>query len=298
MSRTAKLVFLALAVTLPSPALAQIGLRTANLKPDSNNDVKLTLTRSNVSASTCNVKDRWFPTVSDESNPLTKDDTLCFWDQKDQQTLKNGQFVNSGKSLSAATEIISDAFGPVRVALSTAVAATTDEDQAIDDEDEPTPEQDRALNLLATNGGNLAFTASFPFYARPIGGGQFVWNSYLRIATNVSALGGDTETTLEWGDVNGNVELAFTELKLDLLSNERRFNLLGYLKAGAIAGTQKFAESLHAEASRTFFHGQAGAGLRVGQLLTMYLAYNWYSDSDIPGRGATLTFALTRAGEE
>lgn len=285
MSRLAKQAFVILWITVSNAALAQIGLRTA--EPTAPGKMRVL-----GAPSPCDIKEGWFPLTN--YHPIDPKKTLCFWNQEDQAYLKYGRFVNTAKTISAATEVVSDAFGPVRVALSTAVAATTNNDQTVEDEDEPTPEQDRLLNLLAANGGNVALTASFPLYFKPVGGGSFLWNSYLRVAANASAFGGDTETTLKWGDVNGNAELAFTEMQLDLLSYQKNFNILGYLKTSAILGTDKFAETLHADASTSFLHGQAGAGVRIGQLLMIYLTYNWYSDDDIPGQGGSVTFALTK----
>lgn len=306
MSRTATIAFiLALLAAISSPALAQIGIRTA--KPPTPAEgtpigdtmkMRIMAVPAAVPADdqTCEVNTGWFPIQNAKG-----EQTRCFWnqDKKQEEYLKYGRFVGTSKTISATTEIMSDAFGAVRVALSTAVATPTEDDddegEEAEDEDEPTSEQDEALNLLSANGGNLALTASYPIYFRPVLGGSFLWNSYLRLATNVSALGSNTETTMDWEDVSGNVELAFTEMQLDLLSYEKRFNLLGYLKTSAIFSSDKFAETLHADASRNFFHGQIGAGMRIGGILSIFATYNWYSDKDIPGEGGTVTFSMTRS---
>lgn len=323
MSRTATTTFLALLVALSSPALAQIGLRTATPRtaevstveetretPDAP-PVKKTVQRSvptmdiggTASVETCEYNPGLFPLYKLKigSEERLAERTLCFWNQEGQEYVKYGRFVSSSNAVSATTEILSDAFGPVRIALSTAVATTTDDDDDSDGEDkaedETTSEQDEALNLLAANGGNLALTASYPLYYQPFSkgkGGSFLWNSYLRVATNVSALGSTTESTQDWEDVSGNVELAFTEMQLDLLSLQENFNLLGYLKTSAIFATDKFAESLHADASKSFLHAQIGAGMRIGEILMVHATYNWYSDGDIPGDGGTVTFTMTK----
>lgn len=304
MSRTATTAFLVLLLAISSPALAQIGLRTGKFTPTTDPDTKKVERTMKVMAATvtdtdqtCVVDKWWFPIRQGDG-----EQTRCFWnqDRKNEEYLKYGRFVNTSKTVSATTEIMSDAFGVVRLSLSTAVATPTEDEEDDDegdgeDEDEPTSEQDEALNLLTANGGNLALTASYPIYFRPVLGGNFLWNSYLRVATNVSAFGGNTETTMNWEDVSGNAELAFAEMQLDLLSYEKRFNLLGYLKTSAIFGTDEFAETLHADASRNFFHGQIGAGMRIGGVLSIYATYNWYSDDDIPGEGGSVTFAMTRA---
>lgn len=299
MSRTATLAFLALLAAISSPALAQIGLRTAKpTTPLAGETMEMTVMAA-ADSQTCDddIHTGWFPIRKADGKQ-----TRCFWnqDQEEEEYLKYGRFVSTSKTISATTEIMSDAFGAVRVALSTAVATPTEDDEDEEgedgeDENEPTSEQDETLNLLSANGGNLALTASYPIYFRPVLGGNFLWNSYLRFATNVQALGSNTETTMDWEDVSGNVELAFTEMQLDLLSYEKSFNLLGYLKASAIFGSDKFAETLHADASRNFFHGQIGAGMRIGGILSIYATYNWYSDDDIPGEGGSVTFAMTRS---
>ncbi len=277
-------------LALPASGMAQIGLRTANPEPSASGLTMSLLGQQGEEEPCETIKNRRFPTVG--AGPAG---TRCFWGQEkqEQEFLKYGGFVNSSKTVSATTEIMSDAFGPVRVALSTAIAANTDDDVS-DDADEPTPEEDRLLNLFAANGGNLALTASFPLYFKPMGEGGFLWNTYLRTAVNMSALGESAETTTKWEDLTGNVELAFTELKVDMLSQEKRFNLMGYVKTSGVVATRNFADALGADVSSTFLHGQAGVGMRMGQVLSIYLAYNWYSDDDIPNERGTITFSMSK----
>lgn len=230
---------------------------------------------------------------------------LCFWNQRGQEYLKYARFVSSSKTFSASTELVTDVFGtkrlgPIRVSFSGAVAApTTGEDDdttttaAAAGDDEPTTDEDKTLNLFKTNGGNLALTASYPLYYTPIGNGQFLWNSYLRVAGNIDAMGGDTnEVTTEEDDINGNVEIAFSELQLDLLSFQEKFNLLGYVKASGVVGSKKFTEALGDDINRSFIHGQIGAGIRISTKMTIYFNYNWYSDDDIPGNGGAFTIVM------
>jgi hypothetical protein len=237
---------------------------------------------------TCSVTAGRFPTGSDPEL------ALCFWNQKDQEYLKYGQLVSSSKNMSLATEVVADAFGGVRIALSTAVAASTDSDSSSTDDDEPTTAQDRVLNLLTSNGGNLALTGSYPIYYRPLlkDSGSFVWNSYVRAAANMQAFGGETQSTQKFSDVTGNLELAAFDMHADLLGFDKKINLLGYFKASGIVGTKKFAQSLSDDASNAFVHGQLGAGVRVGEVLMIYVGYNWFSDANVPGRGATLSVVV------
>lgn len=233
-----------------------------------------------------------FPTMLKSGD--TENPTLCFWNQKGQEYLKYGRFINSSKTAGVAMEVLSDALGPVRLVLSTAVAANTDDDEpeAGDDEDEPTSDEDRALNLLTANGGNVAITAALPLYFKPLGNGSVLWNSYARLGGNVQAFGsGETESSINFNDANANLEIAFSELQVDLLTQQENFNLLGYAKTSAVIGTEAFAKSI-GDVGRAFLHGQVGAGLRISDLLNVYITYNWYSDDKIPGGGGAITFAM------
>jgi hypothetical protein len=229
--------------------------------------------------------------------------TSCFWNQKGQEYLKYARFINTSKTAGVAMDVLSDTIGPFRLVLSTAVAANTsdDDEPASDDgeggggaegedDDEPTSAEDQALNLLAANGGNLAITAALPLYFKPIGNGSFLWNSYARVAGNVQAFGSDG-STVNFGDTNANLELAFSEFQLDMLTDQENFNLLGYAKTSAVVGTKKFAEAI-GDPSRAFLHGQLGAGVRIADMLNVYLTYNWYSDNKIPGDGASIAFSM------
>ena len=242
-----------------------------------------------------------FPTQKKDKDG--KYTTSCFWNQKGQEYLKYARFINSSKTAGVATDVVSDTIGPFRLVLSTAVAANTDggdeEDGEEEDgggaaaeegDDEPTSAEDRALNLLAANGGNLAITAALPLYFKPIGNGSFLWNSYARLGGNVQAFG-ENESTMTFSDTNANLELAFSEFQLDLLTDQEQFNILAYAKTSAVLGTKKFAESI-GDSSRAFVHGQLGAGIRLSDLVNVYLTYNWYSDDKIPGEGATIAFSM------
>lgn len=219
--------------------------------------------------------------------------TLCFWNQKGQEYLKYGRFISSSKTAGVAMEVLSDALGPLRLVLSTAIAANTDteEPEPGSDEDEPTPSEDKALNLLTTNGGNLAITAALPLYFKPLSNGSVLWNSYARLGGNVQAFGEENESSVNFNDANASLELAFSEFQIDLLTQQKNFNLLGYAKTSAIVGTEQFAKSI-GDARRAFLHGQVGAGLRISDLLNVYLTYNWYSDDKVPGGGGAITFAM------
>jgi len=237
------------------------------------------------------------PTLK-KGEPGDENRTKCFWNQKDQEYLKYARFINSSKTAGVAMDVVSDTLGPFRLVFSTAVAANTNDDDPSPDpaavvEDEPTADEDRALNLLAANGGNLAITAALPLYFKPIGNGSFLWNSYARLGGNIQAFGsGETELTASFGDTNANLELAFSEFQLDLLTQQERFNLLGYAKTSAVIGTEKFAASI-GDPSRAFLHGQIGAGIRIVDRLQVYLSYNWYSDDRIPGGGGAITFTMS-----
>jgi hypothetical protein len=131
-----------------------------------------------------------------------------------------------------------------------------------------------------------------PLYFTPIGNGQFLWNSYARVAGNVQALG-ENSTSARFSDTNANLELAFSEFQLGLLTDQQNFNILGYAKTSAIVGTKKFAETI-GDPSRAFLHAQLGAGVRIANKLDVYLTYNWYSDGKIPGDGTSITFSMTK----
>jgi hypothetical protein len=288
-------------------AFAQIGVQTA--KPVSTTDsatdstttstTNSTSAQMNVTSTSTDAPDCTIPTGRLPLMGKTSADALCFWNMEDQDYLKYARFISSAKSMTASTEMVTDVFGTVRLAFAVAVAATTDDDSTTTsadstDDDEATADQDQTLNLFSTNGGNLSLTASYPLYYKPIGNGQFLWNSYARLAGNVDAMGGDTEVTVAVGDddVNANLEVAFSEMQVDLLSYQDKFNLLGYAKASGVLGTKKFAAALGDDVGRSFLHGQIGAGLRVTGKLTVYVSYNWYSDDAIPGNGGTITLVM------
>lgn len=285
-------------VFVSQAAFAQIGVQTA--KPVSTTDPTTTSTTSstsaqmNVTSTSTDAPDCTIPMGRLPLKGKTSADALCFWNMEDQDYLKYARFISSEKSMSASTEMVTDVFGTVRLAFAVAVAATTDDDSTTTTttDDEATADEDQTLNLFTTNGGNLSLTASYPLYYKPIGNGQFLWNSYARLAGNVDAMGGDTEVTVADDDVNANLEVAFSEMQVDLLSYQEKFNLLGYAKASGVLGTKKFAAALGDDVGRSFLHGQVGAGLRVTGKLTVYVSYNWYSDDAIPGSGGTITLVM------
>ena len=291
-SRIAVNVFLGiLLISIPSSMYAQLGLLTAKPVPTGNvHEFDLKLASTDNICTKKPIKEGFTPTDGDPAL------ALCFWDQTQQEYLKYARFVGTSKSMSATTEVVADAIGGVRVALSTAVATNTTNDQGSTNKDQPTADQDKALNLLSANGGNLAFTASYPIYYQTLGKstGAFLWNSYARFAANIAALGSQTETTVAVHDVNANLELALADLHVDLLGTNKNINILLYAKGSAIRGTRKFADSLATGAKTTFASAQFGGGLRVNQLLLLYVGYNWYSDRTILGRGGTLSVVFSK----
>ena len=315
MSRPAKLrwTFATLTFWISLTTYAQMGLRTA--KPEEASDDKsstnfaLTAPVEAEAATTCgSMKFKGlFPTTSKESWEQSSKKTSCFWDLQGQEYLKYSRFTMSSKGIATGTDIMTDAFGPIRVAVSAAVAASKDKaggagavQSSAEAADKVSETQDKTLNLLKANGGNLAVTGSLAVLFKKIGEGSFRWNSYMRLAGNVPALGSSSDSTIESDDLNGNIELAFTELNLDLLGYEKHFNILGYVKASGIGGTRKFREALGKSADglsdkkidSMFFHGVAGAGLRLTEKMSIFFTYNWYSDSDIPGQGGALSLVF------
>ena len=282
-------------VFVSQAAFAQIGVQTAQPVSTTSTTASLNVSATSADTTECDITPGWLP-LQGKGSP----DALCFWNQGGQEYLKYARFISTSKTMSASTEMITDVFGTVRVTFAVAVAATTDEDSDTtataddDDSDEPTADEDATLNLLKTNGGNLSLTASYPLYYKPIGGkGRFLWNTYARFAGNVDAMGGDSdEVTVADDDLNGNLEIAFSELQADLLSYEEKFNLIGYLKGSGVVGTKKFAAALGDDVGRSFLHGEVGAGLRVAGKLTVYFSYNWYSDDNIPGNGGAITLVM------
>jgi hypothetical protein len=106
-------------------------------------------------------------------------------------------------------------------------------------------------------------------------------------------MGGDSdEVTVADDDLNGNLEIAFSELQADLLSYEEKFNLIGYLKGSGVVGTKKFAAALGDDVGRSFLHGEVGAGVRVAGKLTVYFSYHWYSHVAIPGNGGAIPLVM------
>lgn len=254
----------------------------------------------------CAIQSGYLPTFHKPPAGTTSP-TLCLYNQFGQEYLKYANVVNTPKSTSATMEIVGDALGPFRVTLSVAVAANTngngdDEDEGDgtaggpppeEDDDEPTSTEDKALNLLGANGGNVAITAALPFYYKPFStGGMILWDGFARIGGNVQAFGeGENSTRTDWNDTNGSLELAFSEFHLDMMGSAKKLNLLGYAKTSLVTGTESFKQALGAE-HKTFVSGQAALGLRVSDLFNVFLTYNWYSDDKIPGGGVALAFTM------
>jgi hypothetical protein len=252
-------------------------------------------------ADDCTVHTGGFPTFKPgdgKTNP-----TICLYNQFGQEYLKYANVVNSSKATSVTMEILGDAFGPVRVTLSTAVAANTDggddEEETPsatadgEEDEEPTSTEDKALNLLGANGGNVAVTAALPFYYRPFKtGGRILWNGFARLGGNVQAFGeGETTSRVDWNDTSGSLELAFSEFHLDMMGSANKLNLLAYAKTSAVTGTEAFKKAIGA-GHKTFLSGQVAAGVRVSDLFNVFVTYNWYSDDKIPGGGVALAFTM------
>lgn len=224
----------------------------------------------------------------------TSAQTLCFWGQQGQEYLKYARFVGSEDAMTMQAEMVTDAFSNIRVTFGAAVAADTG-DSTSTNPDDPSAEEAEALSLLKANGGNLSLAASYPVYYKPLGNGSYLWNSYLRLAGNVPAMGGTSdESTTSENDFNGNLELSFTEMQVDMLSFQEKFNLLGYANLGVVAGTKKFSESLGTNVGTAFLKGTLGVGMRIADQMTVYFTYNKYSDDDIPGNGGAITFVLNQ----
>lgn len=226
----------------------------------------------------------------------------CFWLQQDQEYGKYTRFFGSDGNVAASTEIISDVIYGVRVFVTTAVSSQSD-----DDEDNDTETADRAdetsddavsknLNLLTASGGNLAIGGAYPIYARslPKAGGKVLWNATGRAASTLQQLGISPEEggskSFNLKDLNANFEAA-TEFQLDLVSAQQKIGLTAYAKIGAIAGTKKFAEALGTD-GREFWYHQLGLGVKLADMLNVYLSWNEYSDDNLPNDGAVVTVTL------
>jgi hypothetical protein len=217
------------------------------------------------------------------------DSAKCFWNQGGQQWLKNAQFVSSEDAAAVANEMLSDFAYGIRFGFSTAIT-TGDADTESEEEDAAA----RTLNLLRANGGNVAFNASYPIYAREYDAGDFLAISYGRLAGNFSAFGepeATSSSTLDWKDLNGNTEVSLlTRASLFTVNDTFRFYL--FSNTGVIAGTKLFREALGADTS-AFLHGEFGASLRISETLTVGASYNWYSADGLP-TGATFTLGVGR----
>jgi hypothetical protein len=284
-------VLVLIAVVFSSSSLsAQIGIHPARLappedRPGATRKLLLDL-RGSGKEEECHVDLGFFPTKG------SGEKSLCFWNQRKQEYLKYGSFVSTEKSIATSAEVLSDAFGGTRLALSTAVSASTGSDENGTTSSGATAAQDRTLSLLAANGGNLALTLSYPIYYGRIANGTFLWSSYGRAAANLAAFGGTTtETTIKTSEVNGNVELALSEFRADLLSYEKKFDVLVYAKLSRVIGTSKFGTAIGSTGPSSFNHRVVGIGLVIGDLVTVYVTRNHYP-SDVPGSATTLTVSL------
>lgn len=212
----------------------------------------------------------------------------CYWAQGGREFVKATNLSGSGGTVANTTEIVSDLQGPTRLAFSTAVVGTTDDG---DDDDAEQNAAERSLNLLRTNGGNLAFSGVYPVFVDRWGPTTFVAHGFGRAGANMQALGGATTTTsVDWKDLNGSAEISM-EVRALMNSDAETFRFVAFARPGIVAGTKSFNEALGNRKRTALFGGEVGLIARIGNLFSVGLSWTRYTE-DLPGSGGAIHFSF------
>lgn len=284
------LIFGLLVITLAVPALAQMKGTTTVLDTGTGAGAKAVNDEGTNLCANITLTPK-FPTDSSAAK------AQCFWQQNGFEVLKQAQMVATNGSVAANPEVMSDFFYGWRIAFSMAVASEPDESEVTDSGQ--TADEAAALNLLQTNGGNMALSAQYPLYLRQKndaanGSAGFLAATYVRLGA-ISDAFGDTggADNLDWSTFSANAEWALTtQTKVMTLQNV--FNLEVYTNVGLIAGTKTFRTSVGADADDhgVFGHAEIGANFKIGQSMLIGASWNHYTADGIDG-GATVTIGLT-----
>ena len=213
----------------------------------------------------------------------------CFWNQQGLDWAQGAQIACSGNAGTASVEVASDVFWGLRVRVQSSVAGTTDST----DKDVVAK---AALKQLSTAGGNIAFGATYPWYAIDSGSGhvQGLFTSYIRVAGSVSALGGDNSTTetIQSKDANGNVELSALDAMVRIQSFKKTISLVLTGRVSFVNGTHAFNDQVMNTGHRGFMYNQLGIGLQFQDVSVVASRANY--SHNLPGGGMTYTVIFSK----
>jgi len=213
----------------------------------------------------------------------------CYWAQGGVEFVKATNLSGTAGTVANTTEIVSDLAGPTRLAFSTAVAGSTDDEA----DDANTNVAERNMTLLRTNGGNVAVGGVYPVFLDRWGPVTVAAHGFGRTAFNVSALGGSNTTgsdSVDWSKLNGNAELS-VEVRALMNSDTDVFKFVLYGRPGIVGGTKGFRESLGEKGRNVLLGGEVGVIARIGNYFTVALSWTGYQ-ADIPGTGGALHFSF------
>lgn len=146
----------------------------------------------------------------------------------------------------ANIELLSTFFGTVRTSLITTIAAHNKDSLDIN----------TAKERFFSSGGNmtLSFNQIGPMY-RIANNGFIMTNLVPKLSADLPALGSSIENP------SANLDLGL-EARLNLPSNDQKFGLLGYARAGYAIGTEKFYSNLNVN-QNPFFYFQYHIGFTI-----------------------------------
>jgi hypothetical protein len=159
---------------------------------------------------------------------LSAEEASAFWSQPNgKSVLSFGSITGNSKAGSAATEIISDFFGPVRVALMGVIAAT-DSDKA---------DASAAAQKFIAGGGTAVLTSAWPFAV--LGGTNNFLTAMLdpRVGFDFPALGSSTSTKSSNVDLGGDV-------RGQVLGFSGNLGAIAQFHAARVVGGDNFYSSL------------------------------------------------------
>ncbi len=217
------------------------------------------------------------------------DVATCFWTDTNKDLFAANDSTGTPGAVSNTLEVYHAFFGPVRVGFAAAAAGSTGKSGSGDED------KDRTLALLRTNGGNLALAGHYPLLLHNGPRLQFGGNGVARVSANVSALGGanaNNDSSIALDKLSSNAELS-VETRSRIVSDDRASRIVLYTRTGAIFGSAIFQQTIGSRHS-AFAIGEAGVMAYIGQVMTVEMSWDWYSDRGIPRSSGTLHIAFAK----